>query len=155
MADGASELISEIMDERSECSDELLVLSGKIKEWLNGDKQKGDEKINKQQLLLPVTVRNNAFKNYALIKTLRNDFPGTFIRSVNGHLLVSKFSSPTEGSVVKEMYEQDDEEAVAYLVGFSRVFKEIVEAKKPLVGHNLMLDLLHLYQHFYQPLPCE
>ncbi|XP_023229541.1 poly(A)-specific ribonuclease PNLDC1-like [Centruroides sculpturatus] len=29
----------------------------------------------------------------------------------------------------------------------------LVDAKKPMVGHNLMLDLLFLYHHFYKPLP--
>ena len=33
------------------------------------------------------------------------------------------------------------------------MFDHIVKTKKPIVGHNMLLDLLHLYKAFYEPLP--
>uniref|UniRef100_A0A1I8FRF0 Exonuclease domain-containing protein n=1 Tax=Macrostomum lignano TaxID=282301 RepID=A0A1I8FRF0_9PLAT len=40
-------------------------------------------------------------------------------------------------------------------VGFSRVFRALVNLRKPLVGHNCFLDLLAMYEYFYRPLPVD
>ncbi|NXX63430.1 PNDC1 ribonuclease, partial [Scopus umbretta] len=37
--------------------------------------------------------------------------------------------------------------------GFTNLFQALVKAKKPLVGHNMLLDLMHLHDKFYKPLP--
>ncbi|NWV42927.1 PNDC1 ribonuclease, partial [Grantiella picta] len=37
--------------------------------------------------------------------------------------------------------------------GFTNLFQILVKAKKPLVGHNMFLDLMHLHDKFYRPLP--
>ncbi|CAM5133483.1 unnamed protein product [Natator depressus] len=37
--------------------------------------------------------------------------------------------------------------------GFTNLFQTLVEAKKPVVGHNMLMDLLHLHDKFYEPLP--
>uniref|UniRef100_A0A8D2CXV0 Poly(A)-specific ribonuclease PNLDC1 n=1 Tax=Sciurus vulgaris TaxID=55149 RepID=A0A8D2CXV0_SCIVU len=37
--------------------------------------------------------------------------------------------------------------------GFSVFFQMLVKAQKPLVGHNMMMDLLHLHEEFFRPLP--
>ncbi|XP_059745956.1 poly(A)-specific ribonuclease PNLDC1 isoform X1 [Bos taurus] len=37
--------------------------------------------------------------------------------------------------------------------GFSVFFQMLVKARKPLVGHNMMMDLLHLHEKFFRPLP--
>ncbi|XP_064476573.1 pre-piRNA 3'-exonuclease trimmer-like [Ornithodoros turicata] len=39
------------------------------------------------------------------------------------------------------------------LVGFTRVFDTLTTSKKPLVGHNLFLDLLLMFHQFHEPLP--
>lgn len=40
-------------------------------------------------------------------------------------------------------------------LGFSKVFKLLVELKKPIVGHNILLDLMYMYKLFYKPLPSK
>mmetsp|Transcript_12693 Transcript_12693/g.35933 ORF Transcript_12693/g.35933 Transcript_12693/m.35933 type:complete len:557 (+) Transcript_12693:93-1763(+) len=45
------------------------------------------------------------------------------------------------------------EQDYAEKVGFLRVFNALAEAKKPLVGHNCMCDLLFMLSHFYGALP--
>ncbi|XP_043920402.1 poly(A)-specific ribonuclease PNLDC1-like [Protopterus annectens] len=45
------------------------------------------------------------------------------------------------------------EKAVNFARGFTNLFRILVEAHKPLVGHNLFLDLLYLHEKFYRPLP--
>ncbi|NXK45695.1 PNDC1 ribonuclease, partial [Chauna torquata] len=37
--------------------------------------------------------------------------------------------------------------------GFTNLFQILVQAKKPLVGHNMLMDLCHLHDKFYKPLP--
>ena len=45
-----------------------------------------------------------------------------------------------------------EEDMMDSLLGFSRVFKLLVEMKKPIVGHNLLLDLMIMYNQFHEPL---
>lgn len=52
----------------------------------------------------------------------------------------------TEGQVLKE-------KTLDYMLGFSKVFDLIVKQQKPIVGHNLFMDLLFMHEKFYQPLP--
>jgi hypothetical protein len=35
---------------------------------------------------------------------------------------------------------------IEYEMGFSKVIEEIINAKKPLIGHNMFLDILFVYQ---------
>ncbi|CAH1801558.1 unnamed protein product [Owenia fusiformis] len=39
------------------------------------------------------------------------------------------------------------------LLGFTRIFRLLIQHKKPLVGHNMLTDLLLMYDKFHQPLP--
>jgi hypothetical protein len=41
------------------------------------------------------------------------------------------------------------------LLGFSRLFKVLVELQKPIVGHNLLLDLMIMYNQFHKQLPSK
>ncbi|XP_008121494.1 poly(A)-specific ribonuclease PNLDC1 isoform X1 [Anolis carolinensis] len=45
------------------------------------------------------------------------------------------------------------EQIILCAKGFTNLFQALVKAKKPLVGHNMMMDLLHLHEKFYNPLP--
>ena len=38
-------------------------------------------------------------------------------------------------------------------MGFSRVIAELIKAKRPLVGHNMFLDMLFVYNQFIADLP--
>lgn len=39
------------------------------------------------------------------------------------------------------------------ILGFSNLVKEIIAARKPLIGHNLIYDLYYIIELFVQPLP--
>ncbi|TDH65946.1 hypothetical protein CCR75_005440 [Bremia lactucae] len=41
------------------------------------------------------------------------------------------------------------------LIGFTAVFDVIVGAKKPIIGHNMLLDLMQCYDKFHEPLPRQ
>ncbi|GLD97181.1 hypothetical protein PINS_up005864 [Pythium insidiosum] len=38
-------------------------------------------------------------------------------------------------------------------IGFSVVMDLVVAAKRPIVGHNMLLDMMHCFSKFYKPLP--
>lgn len=38
-------------------------------------------------------------------------------------------------------------------MGFSLVVEELISAKKPIVGHNMMYDIIYLYNQFIGKLP--
>ncbi|RUS80050.1 hypothetical protein EGW08_012167 [Elysia chlorotica] len=40
-------------------------------------------------------------------------------------------------------------------VGFTKVVQAITKSEKPVVGHNMLLDVLHCMSHFYGPLPDD
>lgn len=46
-----------------------------------------------------------------------------------------------------------DEEVVNRLMGFTKIFRLITSAKKPLIGHNLLQDILLMISSFETPLP--
>lgn len=41
------------------------------------------------------------------------------------------------------------------LTGFTEVMDVLVNSRKPLVGHNLLLDLMQCFEKFHQPLPTR
>lgn len=41
------------------------------------------------------------------------------------------------------------------MIGFTDVLDLLAASKKPLVGHNLLLDLMQCFEKFYQPLPSR
>jgi poly(A)-specific ribonuclease len=38
-------------------------------------------------------------------------------------------------------------------MGFSLVVEELIKAKKPIVGHNMIYDIIYLYNQFIDELP--
>lgn len=40
-----------------------------------------------------------------------------------------------------------------YELGFSQVIESIIQAKKPMIGHNMFLDMLFIYSQFIGKLP--
>ncbi|XP_025093055.1 pre-piRNA 3'-exonuclease trimmer-like isoform X2 [Pomacea canaliculata] len=51
--------------------------------------------------------------------------------------------------------ERDQERLKQSLLGFTRVFRVMREYQKPLVGHNMLMDLLFLFDKFIHPLPIK
>lgn len=49
--------------------------------------------------------------------------------------------------------QQKFDEEIDVAVGFRKVIDAISASKKTIVGHNFLLDLLHLYYQFMAPLP--
>ncbi|XP_064619923.1 poly(A)-specific ribonuclease PNLDC1-like [Lineus longissimus] len=48
---------------------------------------------------------------------------------------------------------EQEKQCLDKLLGFTRIFREIVRSKKPVCGHNMLMDLMMWYDKFYKPLP--
>lgn len=69
---------------------------------------------------------------------------------------VVRITESQHKDLVKNGVSKDLEDSVIdALVGFSKIVKLLMEFKKPIVGHNLLLDLLILHNQFYLPLPSK
>ncbi|NXA10453.1 PNDC1 ribonuclease, partial [Sapayoa aenigma] len=62
--------------------------------------------------------------------------------------------SPQRRKLLENSFDDCQKELVILFArGFTNLFQILVEAKKPLVGHNMLMDLMHLHDKFYKPLP--
>ncbi|NWS70465.1 PNDC1 ribonuclease, partial [Crotophaga sulcirostris] len=69
-------------------------------------------------------------------------------------VMVKKVSPQNRRLLENSPYDCCQKEAILLSArGFTNLFQTIVEAKKPLVGHNMLMDLMHLHDKFYKPLP--
>ncbi|KAJ3280896.1 hypothetical protein HK104_000340 [Borealophlyctis nickersoniae] len=72
----------------------------------------------------------------------------------SGQVEVSKLTVEERGAKVDEK-EGALLEELSQLIGFRRVMEAISESGKPVIGHNMYLDLCHTYHHFHRRLPNE
>ncbi|XP_014664597.1 PREDICTED: poly(A)-specific ribonuclease PARN-like isoform X2 [Priapulus caudatus] len=67
--------------------------------------------------------------------------------------IVVKKASEEEKKLVEQKKREADWEELKDAVGFSNVIREITRSGKLVVGHNMMLDLMHVLHQFASPLP--
>nr|XP_033776700.1 poly(A)-specific ribonuclease PNLDC1 isoform X3 [Geotrypetes seraphini] len=86
---------------------------------------------------------------------LRQALPDVWTVAVEGNeLLVRKVNRQRRQQLENSSLDPCNRNRVLLLArGFTNIFQSIVGAKKPLVGHNMLMDLLHLHHKFYRPLP--
>ena len=100
----------------------------------------------------------NELHNYLLIRHLRKYFPDLWVELDpvdECGLLVCRVSAQERLDLESDAFKFENEIILSHLVGFSRLFKTLVEVKKPIVGFEMLLPLLHCYQHFLYPAPDE
>ncbi|NXF04667.1 PNDC1 ribonuclease, partial [Smithornis capensis] len=69
-------------------------------------------------------------------------------------LMVKKVSPQRRELLENSSYDHCQKELIILFArGFTNLFQILVKAKKPLVGHNMLMDLMHLHDKFYKPLP--
>lgn len=97
--------------------------------------------------------KHKELQDFICINELNRKFDS--IRAVlkDNDTIVVKKITPKEKIKTKNHIEYEENKTLLRFLGFTRIFRALVDAKKPMVGHNLMLDLLFLYHHFYAPLP--
>ncbi|NXI45471.1 PNDC1 ribonuclease, partial [Galbula dea] len=69
-------------------------------------------------------------------------------------VMVKKVSPQQRQLLENTRYDRCQKELILLSArGFTNLFQTLVKAKKPLVGHNMLMDLMHLHDKFYKPLP--
>ncbi|CAB4057115.1 PARN [Lepeophtheirus salmonis] len=104
-----------------------------------------DDKEEEAPLELPSC---NGFQRKLIYQTVRETFGQEVYLETNKKrlLLVNKLRS-------REKNQQLELEEFDKILGFSKIVRIISESKKPLVGHNMMLDLCFTINQFVAPLP--
>lgn len=105
-----------------------------VRQWKNHRSDEDTVRIN-----VP-----NGTNGHLLASDLRTRFPGVScdITPSGGLVLTRGKGTLHDKSTLRDS-----------LIGFTRVFEVLTCAKKPLVGHNLLLDLLLMFHQFHEALP--
>lgn len=118
-----------------------------INNFLNNDKE--------DVLNLPPC---NGFQRKLLYQTIRQKFSGVHLETKTGEkkerfIVVTRVKSEDDMKK-KEQNKQEAETAeLDDAVGFTNVIKMISQSGKLLLGHNMLLDIVHVLHQFYYPLP--
>ncbi|CAK1546976.1 unnamed protein product [Leptosia nina] len=70
-------------------------------------------------------------------------------------LKVTRLSSSQDRKSRDDEKKEKEWEELEEAVGFSKIARMISQSEKLVIGHNLLLDLLHTLNHFFQPLPSD
>ncbi|XP_063533900.1 poly(A)-specific ribonuclease PARN-like [Cydia strobilella] len=105
--------------------------------------------------------RCNAFIRRLCFQELGSRFKGEayvetkVLENKNRVLKVTRVT-PENAAQDREAMKKDKEwEEFEEAVGFSKVARMISQSEKLVVGHNMLLDVLHTLNHFFQPLPPD
>uniref|UniRef100_A0A1B6F437 Uncharacterized protein n=1 Tax=Cuerna arida TaxID=1464854 RepID=A0A1B6F437_9HEMI len=90
---------------------------------------------------------------YFLHKELRARFKDVWTFPHRDKVEVKKLSAEEIQKALESEGNQLDSALIHNLLGFTKVFKLLIALKKPIIGHNLLLDLMILYNQMYKPLP--
>ncbi|XP_054168235.1 poly(A)-specific ribonuclease PNLDC1-like [Oppia nitens] len=132
-----------------DCPIRYETCSHQVSEWLN---KRSSDKDCGNQLILKCWPTVNPLVNYVFIKQLRNNFPTVWVQEMNGKFIVRPIDVKERANLLKEDG-SEREQVIDKMIGFSKVFKCLIDIKRPIVGHNMLMDLLLMYHNFYKPLP--
>ena len=118
-----------------------------VSNFINSDKE--------ETLKLPPC---NGFQRKLLYQTIRKQFTGIHLETKTGEkkerfIMVTRVKNEDDMKK-KELAKQEAEVAeLDDAVGFTQVIRLISQSGKLLLGHNMLLDIIHLLHQFYYPLP--
>ncbi|XP_052801364.1 poly(A)-specific ribonuclease PNLDC1-like isoform X2 [Mya arenaria] len=97
---------------------------------------------------------------YVLSMELRGRFPSIWTTIDNDGKLISIERIGLEErqrfeEAEKALQWKQEEQLVLKMLGFTRVFRVMKQCKKPLLGHNMLMDLMLMYDKFHRPLPVS
>ncbi|XP_013143270.1 PREDICTED: poly(A)-specific ribonuclease PARN-like isoform X2 [Papilio polytes] len=105
--------------------------------------------------------RCNAFIRRLLFQELGNRFKKEvfvetkMLENKSRVLMVSRLKSEAEGRNRDTEKKDKEWEEFDEAVGFSKVMRMISQSQKLIIGHNMLLDVMHTLNHFFQPLPAD
>ncbi|CAK9831519.1 Pre-piRNA 3'-exonuclease trimmer [Anthophora retusa] len=134
--DNCTQLTYNEEDYLKECKD-------KVFKWLT---EKSDQTSLKLEAMNPIL-------QYILQKQLRSSFNNIWTTSGYKSIDIVKVTNEEQMRLEEQNSDCLESELLNTCIGFSKVFKLLSSCKKPIVGHNMLLDLMFIYQQFYKPLP--
>ncbi|XP_068085004.1 pre-piRNA 3'-exonuclease trimmer [Anabrus simplex] len=130
----------------------LQAACSRVAEWFPSAVQ-GD----RLKVPVPMGLQGGMLMEYVLHKELRKRFPViwtyTDIGCVQVEVVSREHRQELEMDVAAE--ESLQENLINHFLGFSRIYKLLINLKKPIIGHNMLLDLMMMYNQFYEPLPSH
>lgn len=128
--------------------DHLLQDQGtKISKWIS---DKAGDKLILEGILQK--YKHNPDILYFFHKHIRKRFNNhIWTTEENGEIIVKRISHE-EFNVLAKKYDLD-EIFIDTMLGFTNVFRLLVNLRKPIIGHNLLTDLMIMYHRFENPLP--
>ncbi|XP_034252029.1 pre-piRNA 3'-exonuclease trimmer-like [Thrips palmi] len=140
-----------------EDEDSVQALCSQVAIWLAGG-QPAEEATAKSMVLdVPKSSQTSQCIAYVVHHELRRRFISVWTIPENGNVRVLKVSA-TERAMLESSDTHEAELKTALLQslrGFSRVFKLLVDMKKPIIAHNCTLDLMIMFKQFCRPLPSS
>ncbi|KAF5306180.1 hypothetical protein FQR65_LT07456 [Abscondita terminalis] len=117
-----------------------------IYKWI--DNAKNDD-------VLPLTdyhlIKNDLEFKYFLHRQLRNQFKNVWTYDNGDSFTIKKLS--LDAYEILRKGESLEKELLTELLGFTQVFRCIQASQKPIIGHNLLLDLILITHNLDNPLP--
>ncbi|XP_054710580.1 pre-piRNA 3'-exonuclease trimmer-like isoform X2 [Uloborus diversus] len=110
----------------------------------------GDESAKEVEQL--VLEQDSLCPVYFQLNELRYKYPSLWAYAENNKIIVKKVS-PEQRKEFESQLQSEEELLLNYFLGFTKVFRILKKAKKPMVGHNVLMDLLLFMNSFHNPLP--
>ena len=107
----------------------------------------GDERV----------VDREQIVSYVLHVELRNKFPRLWTFEDEDRGFYVKIVTSKERKLLESGNSETEMEdkLVSSMLGFSKLMKYISKSRKPLIGHNCLLDLIKIYHQFFSLLPLQ
>ncbi|KAI8979260.1 ribonuclease H-like domain-containing protein [Mycotypha africana] len=96
-------------------------------------------------------VTKNAYQRRLVYQEVRK-YEGLSPIGKQGFIRVLKLTKAQEANRKREKLEKFEKDCT-YAVGFRKIIDMIIESRKPLIGHNMLLDICHMIAQFVEPLP--
>ncbi|CAO3613665.1 unnamed protein product [Cunninghamella blakesleeana] len=117
-----------------------------IQDWL-------DKAANKKDNKHGVNIETqNSYQRRLIYQEIRKSFEGLTAEGKKGFICVMRLTEKEQMKRTKER-EKNFKNDLETSVGFRKVIDWISESKKPLIGHNMLLDMCHIIGQFIQKLP--
>ncbi|NXP07124.1 PNDC1 ribonuclease, partial [Thinocorus orbignyianus] len=97
----------------------------------------------------------SGYRSFEVQLVLRKGLKNVWTQPLGDKKVMVKKVSPQQRQLLENSpYDYCQKELILLSArGFTNLFQTLVKAKKPLVGHNMLMDLMHLHDKFYRPLP--
>ncbi|KAI9294691.1 ribonuclease CAF1 [Neoconidiobolus thromboides FSU 785] len=138
-----------IMDNKRDLAD----IDERGKAFMKNKKEEIVKFLEGSELELPITCPNNYFR-ILIYQNISAEYSTSLMaKGTDSGVLISRFNKKEYDRSQKKKLNKIERE-IKEKVGFRKVIDCMIKSKKPLIGHNMFLDICHLLKQFViTPLP--